>query len=959
MDFEALDLSVLVAGDGGVWISARSRMGAVYAVSGRGEGWSLEDLEDESSRLPDHVQHADRVPDEAIQLGTMLKDLLFGDPEILALFQRTRGAAADQARPVLVGVLGAPRQAAALPWELTLDPEGGRHEFLTLAPDVHVVRLPRVRMYPIRNDPIAAPLQVLLVLSSPIVSSSGDDSLTFDLYEEKRNMLDELAPLVDAGLLVVDVEDHPSLENLRRRISGRRRGYHVVHYLGHALATELMLEDRLGNERKVDATIFTELLQANPDLRLVVYAGCLTASLPEPDDGPRRDDLTSGVSIADLSVRVASPAVIGMQAVLPFRTERLFARFFYRAIAGGRTLADAVQHARAGIRRDEFVGGGRLDWAVPALFLGGVQPTALVDPSAPAATAQRRRRAELKLGLEEGERVAFARPVALREAIDILSGRRSNRVVLITGEPDVRIPFVGRLLDDLGDDVDLVLYAGVEEFPAGSDPVEQLCVWLAEKLTQLDGGTRARATAWSGEEWWKRLLEDLVDVRAVVALDGIDALPDEGAVALGRALEDLILRRTRARVLLSGSGSKEPLLGERARRRATPIPLRPLAWEEVWRWMRRNVPEVARYGAAHVQSLYEAGLQDDLELWTRLGEEAATRFTGDAKELARLAEEVLADRAPRSEGPSRPPLRAALTNPEIAGRVNEFADWMTALATEHKVGGRVLDPGRAGERSPIAELVPVETPFSEAGSADTFDIMQWVQQVIEEHADIVLLDFGAIGQLELSSRLSQLAKSLGALLIAAGGNTGDRGPVYPAWSQGILAVGALAADGMPASYSTWDPAAGKPDIFAPEDLSWAGGAGFVQEGQHGTSFAALGVTATALLVWFVDRSLSPADVRRTVLQSARRRRVTHNGRRVQIRTLDLGAALARVRTQLLLAALRNGPMGQRELLATTGLPSDIALALLEPLLDRGTLRRFTGPDTELIEINPGSGVVVG
>jgi hypothetical protein len=48
------------------------------------------------------------------------------------------------------------------------------------------------------------------VLSSPIISERGDD-FTFDLFEEKRNLLAELQPLEDAGLLNIDVEEHPTL----------------------------------------------------------------------------------------------------------------------------------------------------------------------------------------------------------------------------------------------------------------------------------------------------------------------------------------------------------------------------------------------------------------------------------------------------------------------------------------------------------------------------------------------------------------------------------------------------------------------------------------------------------------------------------------------------------------------------------------------------------------------------
>jgi len=71
----------------------------------RRDGWPV-DLREARETLGDAVRFADKVPEEATKIGAMLKQLLFGDPEVLALFQRTRGAAADQGRPLLVGVLG-------------------------------------------------------------------------------------------------------------------------------------------------------------------------------------------------------------------------------------------------------------------------------------------------------------------------------------------------------------------------------------------------------------------------------------------------------------------------------------------------------------------------------------------------------------------------------------------------------------------------------------------------------------------------------------------------------------------------------------------------------------------------------------------------------------------------------------------------------------------------------------
>src|SRR5262249_55070818 len=80
--------------------------------------------------------------------------LVFGVPETRALSQRGGGAAAKNGRPMLLRLRAAPHPIAALPWELLPDPEEGPHRYLTLAPDVHIVRLARVRTYLVQTAPI-------------------------------------------------------------------------------------------------------------------------------------------------------------------------------------------------------------------------------------------------------------------------------------------------------------------------------------------------------------------------------------------------------------------------------------------------------------------------------------------------------------------------------------------------------------------------------------------------------------------------------------------------------------------------------------------------------------------------------------------------------------------------------------------------------------------------------------
>ncbi len=174
-------------------------------------------------------------------MGRQLNDLVFGVPDVAALFQQTRGVAASRGAQVLLRLLVAPQSLGEWPWEMLVDPQRP-DQFLTMARDVHVVRAGRARTYAVRSEPVEPPLNLLMVLSSPLTSGSGADETPFDLYEEKRALLAELEPLEDRGLLRIEVEDRPTMERLRARIGRQRRGFHLLHYLGHAQPNGLRLE---------------------------------------------------------------------------------------------------------------------------------------------------------------------------------------------------------------------------------------------------------------------------------------------------------------------------------------------------------------------------------------------------------------------------------------------------------------------------------------------------------------------------------------------------------------------------------------------------------------------------------------------------------------------------------------------------------------------------------------------
>ena len=406
------------------------------------------------------------------------------------------------------------------------------------------------------------PLNLLVVLSSPMGERPGDDTLTFDIYEAKRNLLGELMTLQDGGWLNIDVEDRPTMDNLRRRIGSKRRGYHLLHYLGHAEPDLLLLEDQRGRRRDVNGAHLVDWLRSCPDLRLVTFAGCETARPGgDPSLSSASSDWQQLLSLAERAAQGSSPVVLGMQAVLPFRTEWLLTRSLYQALASGNTIVDALRLAREAVRSDESrtpdrpraAGRGarsrgrhpapqtdRLGHprAVPEQRQAGTSPRSGGLAPHPSPEPQQRGQARPAAGRGRAHRAG----PALRQAVEVLSGRTQERVLLISGTGGIRSSeLLDRALDEIDGDVSDILsvpYKGLnDEAEAGPYFVEHdgepsppiivranLCAAISQLLERSDHRSRERNPTWTLPVWWRWLAEDLAGRRAVVAIDGLNAL---------------------------------------------------------------------------------------------------------------------------------------------------------------------------------------------------------------------------------------------------------------------------------------------------------------------------------------------------------------------------------------------------------------------------------------------------
>ncbi len=964
MPFETFDLSVTYGGGGQIWLSAVSSIGAVHGVSRQlPHGNILEDVAQVADLYGSSVRRAIPNRELAAEVGRSLRALVFDAPDISLLFHRTRGAAAAAGQQILVRILAAPYSCAALPWELIYDPEFDGP--LTLTQDCHMVRLGRVRTYPLRNPLVQAPLRMLLVLSSPRFLTA-QQQLSFDIYEEKHEFLRELDSLIRNGFIEVDVEDRPTLENLRARIATRPNGYNILHYVGHGSPLALELEERNGRSLHTEAAVFTRLLQDCPELLLVFFCGCETGRVPE--------EATSGVppmSITDICVRDACQVVIGMQALLPMRTERLLSRFFYESIASGKSVPEALRTARGAVNDNQYVGRGLLDWSVPILFVGGVLPERLLTGRS-AAKPARPQRFEVRLDYVETDREYFTRHQDLRVAVDFVSGRTDKRVLWITGPPGVnKMALLDRALTDASEHISYLFFCPFERLLSNPDPVAQLCGRLTELFATSPRPLRSRLDGWTASEWWDQVLDDIRDSGLVVALSdlqiGHPLLPE-----VQQALRKFVQRRG-TRLVFLADNREDAFLPNLQKNWTGVIRLQPLGWDEVWSWIQRNRPALTRYDQDDLAKCFSR-LKEDLELWGDVSDYVEDADpTKPSPSIDDAVDAILSARRPETALGAREMameatgagLQVACAGPFIEGRQAEFAKAMTAMAAEYGVSGYVTGEPSGQDSTQLAHLLPIPSPFGKDCTATSFELTQWLVQALE-HANIILADFGSSSPNEVLEHILEHARQ-DRLIVAASSNSSDVS--YPAWTPSVLAVGPLDENGDifhkigprpdgSFEYAAFDPALDKPELFTLASVKGTLLEKVLKDpSMEGSSFASLHVVSAAVLVWCTDPQQTAGDVKRVLLSTAEKISSELDGKPVTYRKLDIKAALQLVRVNLIKATLLSGPLELNELIAACTLAPSLANQVIDVLWKEGQLIKSSSKRGDVYQLSPASSPV--
>ncbi len=279
--------------------------------------------------------------------GQSLFNALFAAPEML----KGWGVASGRAAPRRLQVRIDPPELHALPWELLR--EGA--DLLAADADTPFSRYLAVSKE--WGQPITArPLRVLAAISNPLdLPTKYPDLPAADVDLEAQTLRTAIG--VSAELIFL-----PAPITLDRLEAELRKGYHVLHFIGHGAFNEkkqqaaLYLQDADGNAQRVIDEDFAGMLnRLSAPPHVVVLAACQSA---------KQADSGAFTGLGPQLVQIGVPAVIAMQENVTVLTARQFAATFYQRLLEHGVVDLAMNEARG-----TLITQGRYDAAVPVLFM--------------------------------------------------------------------------------------------------------------------------------------------------------------------------------------------------------------------------------------------------------------------------------------------------------------------------------------------------------------------------------------------------------------------------------------------------------------------------------------------------------------------------------------------------------------------------------------------------------------
>ena len=167
--------------------------------------------------------------------------------------------------------------------------------------------------------------------------------------------------------------------------------------------------------------------------------------------------------------------------------------------------------------------------------------------------------------------------------------------------------------------------------------------------------------------------------------------------------------------------------------------------------------------------------------------------------------------------------------------------------------------------APGAELVPLKITDGKAIAVST--VCRAIYGGIDDYdCDVLNLSLGVTSEFQALREAIDYAAEQGVVVVAAVGNNGNRGRMYPAEYESVIGVGAVDEDGSISDHSNHN---GSVFLSAPGvNVKTAGKLGGYTSAS-GTSFSVPYVTAAAAAMLGLDPLLSPEDIASILAETAR------------------------------------------------------------------------------------------
>ena len=248
---------------------------------------------------------------------------------------------------------------ASKPWEFAYDPD--RRKFLATE-EIHFIR----------NVFTAVPAQWVdrrTRLRMLVVEAQPAGTAPLAIQDEEERIRHRFQPLLDAGLIEIEVLAHVTAERLHERIFSswlERRPFDIVHFIGHGEFArqhddddgqgQLLFHSMDGGVQRVNIRTLREIL-CNRGIQIVFLNACDTAR-------DARGHLNRGVGQALMEGGL--PAVVANQYSVLDPSAVAFAQYLYWAIAQGASIGEAAREARIAVNYS--ITGDLIDWAVPVVY---------------------------------------------------------------------------------------------------------------------------------------------------------------------------------------------------------------------------------------------------------------------------------------------------------------------------------------------------------------------------------------------------------------------------------------------------------------------------------------------------------------------------------------------------------------------------------------------------------------